>query len=702
MSAIQSGLHKAFSVLPSIPAPWMVVAMVVEFASDIQWYKRMTSLLWQTILGRGKEARCSLCDEVVNHILDFGDTKEALEDNGFCEDLCPFKFRRCVDMCEKLIKSITTSSKFPCEAIGACPELDEFGEEIQCKYQMGSGCTPSHMCKLKARLPMPRCELKDGYKQWKKYKMVLFENVGALAEAVKKLPKCGEEGASEVFCVNEATGFSLICEYLGYFLVFVVGSFNSIRAIETKGGDDDRQWLTFWVIYFIFSMVERFSSVLLSRLPVYYEVKLLLVIWLFPPFYGARWCYVTIHRTFSTLRNHWLIRYALSSMLVRFYGMSKEEVVIWLGQQKSETAIEYVLRSRQEVKDQLLVQSFVENALDKASKDDRFDSRVLSEFEGLKNAYPSYWGFSFAQVLSTASSSKFEAVVAPEIAATIEARQPVKSSQDKEAAEKYLEDLKRVIRVERSIGEALDLAHETVISRAKKMMESKIQELSLLPDSPCTEEFVLSQLEKEPDFNRYLVLQRRWRDLEVRFLEVELLDGKNFPRMDSTAFGGYADPYVKLTLRNEYPLDEGGVGRSGLLKALKNQFPQDEEERQQLLRDSCWTSRPVESATCWKARDPVWNQRMEITLVSGSVDYEGIWCNVAAPFHVLCVEVWDRDFPRFLNGERIASLEIPLARLMDGRSHMHCISFPWPESARHHSESNDDKGTISIKLQWIS
>eukprot|EP00960_Hanusia_phi_P042438 755494-Hanusia_phi.AAC.8 len=51
-------------------------------------------------------------------------------------------------------------------------------------------------------------------------------------------------------------------------------------------------------------------------------------------------------------------------------------------------------------------------------------------------------------------------------------------------------------------------------------------------------------------------------DLEVRFLEVELLDvihqpssrplphslpqGKNFPRMDSTAFGGYSDPYVKV------------------------------------------------------------------------------------------------------------------------------------------------------------
>ena len=37
--------------------------------------------------------------------------------------------------------------------------------------------------------------------------------------------------------------------------------------VETPGGDDDRQWLTFWLIYFAFSGVERFTDVLLSHLP---------------------------------------------------------------------------------------------------------------------------------------------------------------------------------------------------------------------------------------------------------------------------------------------------------------------------------------------------------------------------------------------------------------------------------------------------
>jgi len=47
-------------------------------------------------------------------------------------------------------------------------------------------------------LPMPTCDLKPGYKQWKKNKANMLKNVGQLAEALHKLPKCGEMGASEV------------------------------------------------------------------------------------------------------------------------------------------------------------------------------------------------------------------------------------------------------------------------------------------------------------------------------------------------------------------------------------------------------------------------------------------------------------------------------------------------------------------------
>ena len=54
-----------WTFVPSVDSPFVVVIMVVQFASDIQWYKRMANLLWKTMTGSGREAACNLCDEVV-------------------------------------------------------------------------------------------------------------------------------------------------------------------------------------------------------------------------------------------------------------------------------------------------------------------------------------------------------------------------------------------------------------------------------------------------------------------------------------------------------------------------------------------------------------------------------------------------------------------------------------------------------------
>lgn len=53
-----------------------------------------------------------------------------------------------------------------------------------------------------------------------------------------------------------------------------------VRPADRSGGDDDRQWLTFWMIMMLFFVAERFTDVLLSRLPIYYEAKFLLIVWL--------------------------------------------------------------------------------------------------------------------------------------------------------------------------------------------------------------------------------------------------------------------------------------------------------------------------------------------------------------------------------------------------------------------------------------
>jgi hypothetical protein len=61
---------------------------------------------------------------------------------------------------------------------------------------------------------------------------------------------------------------------------FRYGGFRTIRALETPGGDDDRQWLTYWLIFFLLTTAEYGARVLLSWAPHYYEVKLLFLLWL--------------------------------------------------------------------------------------------------------------------------------------------------------------------------------------------------------------------------------------------------------------------------------------------------------------------------------------------------------------------------------------------------------------------------------------
>lgn len=47
----------------------------------------------------------------------------------------------------------------------------------------------------------------------------------------------------------------------------------SIKAIESSVKEDDTQWLTYWVVYGVFSIVEAFSDIFLSWFPFYYAGK---------------------------------------------------------------------------------------------------------------------------------------------------------------------------------------------------------------------------------------------------------------------------------------------------------------------------------------------------------------------------------------------------------------------------------------------
>ena len=49
-------------------------------------------------------------------------------------------------------------------------------------------------------------------------------------------------------------------------IAFGYPAYASIKAVESTRKEDDTQWLTYWVVYAVFGLVEFFSDILLSWL----------------------------------------------------------------------------------------------------------------------------------------------------------------------------------------------------------------------------------------------------------------------------------------------------------------------------------------------------------------------------------------------------------------------------------------------------
>ena len=72
-------------------------------------------------------------------------------------------------------------------------------------------------------------------------------------------------------------------DYLKMLLGVGYPCFMSFLALETETPDDDKQWLTYWVVFCIFNIVDTFGAFILRIIPFYGIAKLCFLIWLMHP-----------------------------------------------------------------------------------------------------------------------------------------------------------------------------------------------------------------------------------------------------------------------------------------------------------------------------------------------------------------------------------------------------------------------------------
>ncbi|KAK6730502.1 hypothetical protein RB195_007141 [Necator americanus] len=71
----------------------------------------------------------------------------------------------------------------------------------------------------------------------------------------------------------------LVCNFMG----FIYPAYVSVKAIESSTKEDDTQWLTYWVVFAVLSVVEFFSQQIVAVFPVYWLFKSLFLLWLYLP-----------------------------------------------------------------------------------------------------------------------------------------------------------------------------------------------------------------------------------------------------------------------------------------------------------------------------------------------------------------------------------------------------------------------------------
>ena len=585
-----------FTILKPLAAIWFGLK-VLDDVSLITRVVRLGAVLLPDG-GRNDEAElCDLCDDVMGDLLVQGGI-----DVLPCKLLC-FHIPKCVEMCESVKDVSKTSTKYPCVAAGYCNAIDEkfmTDSDIDCNVGPFFTCRPSKYCH-RVRNPKSlnwNCKLRPGIGRWIGLQNSISNHAGALAVGLLSQPHCSEPNAGP-YCIAKPKGFGLFCEILNSILSLLYGGYKSIIAIESPGGDDDTQWLTFWLILAVILSIERlFARPILSTVPLYYETKLLITIWLLW-FQGAE-------RSYRKLR-HFMMSH---NIIIKRPGGG---VGVGAGGAKDAGAMGEA-NSRLDILEET-GKALIRKRLEVIKKEiiTEKSTRQLSVSKRMSSVISSN---SLDELLNTVQQDYDDEDYA------------VDDNDDGDGIDKDDDELEGSV---------------SAIDKVNKLCD-------FLLSSEGTDEIMNSKELTAEERASLLDLATYHVQFHPKFLYIRLLgvvDGPEgeFPIMDE--HNGLADPYItcRLIFKKSHP------------KGSRDKMVEEQKKRKQLIRRSVivdqsyrtWRyittkKETVTSTVKYRTRRPQWNELLELPLSNtGYIDASGNYRNDAISKISLRIEAWDAD-----------------------------------------------------------
>jgi len=130
--------------------------------------------------------------------------------------------------------------------------------------------------------------VKQALDEWKGKLDTALHQKGVITDLIGTIEaKTGVKRLNIALAIFALTGLYLMvgygADFLCNFIGFLYPAYASIKAVESKEKDDDTKWLTYWVVYSIFHLLEFFTDIFFFWIPFYWFFKCAFLVYCFAP-----------------------------------------------------------------------------------------------------------------------------------------------------------------------------------------------------------------------------------------------------------------------------------------------------------------------------------------------------------------------------------------------------------------------------------